>query len=245
MEVEGLDLARGPRPGELTLHEEFVLLCLHGNKGAIRYGKRRYGLAGALTAELLLQRLIRVDASRRRKPIVAHNSRWVNDPIMNACLRKIRDAKRRARLTTWVLRLGLFEKLGHGVSQRLCWRGILRAEEKTMLLYRGRIYRQINPNPERSLIERLREAIFTDSDNVSSRTSILVSLADACDLLPTIFGRDETSVRELRIKQLANGQAVGERVRQAVNAAQTVVGTAGGVVSAGLGAALSGLFSVF
>lgn len=80
----------GSSPAELALHEKFLLLCLHDNNGAIRSGKCRLGIAGALAAEMFFQDLIAIDRSRRRKPVVANPSRWLNDPVLNDSLQQMR-----------------------------------------------------------------------------------------------------------------------------------------------------------
>ena len=220
-------MARGSKSEQLALHEELVLLCLHDRKGTIISATSRFGVAGALVAELLLQELISVDMSRRRKLIDANNSRWLNEPILNECLQKIRTAKRRARLSTWVSRFADLSKLEHRIAEQLCRRGILRADEgKLLLIFKQNIYPEIDPGPERAVIERLREAIFTDTNNISPRTAILASLANASALLHPIFGRKELKPRKRRLKQLATGQLVGQGAEDAVNAAQAAASAA-------------------
>ena len=239
-------MARRSESEQLALHEEFGLLCLHDKKGTIISEKSRLGIAGALLAELLLQGLIGVDASRRRKLVDADQSRWVNDPILNECLQKIRKTERKAWLAMWVLAFAYRGRLARQVAERLCWRGILRAEEQKRLLFFSRqIYPEINPGPERAVIERLREAIFTDADDISPRTVVLATLADACKLLHPIFGRKELGSREVRLKQLANGQLVGQHVGAAVNTAQTVLGAAGSAVAVAVSPGVGALMDVF
>ena len=183
---------------------------------------------------------------RRRKLVDADQSRWVNDPILNECLQKIRKTERKAWLAMWVLAFAYRGRLARQVAERLCWRGILRAEEQKRLLFFSRqIYPEINPDPERAVIERLREAIFTDADDISPRTVVLATLADACKLLHPIFGRKELGSREVRLKQLANGQLVGQHVGAAVNTAQTVLGAAGSAVAVAVSPGVGALMDVF
>jgi len=223
--------SRGERE-QLSLHEEFGLLCLHDKKGTIISEKSRLGMAGALLAELHLQGLIRVEASQRGTLVDADPSRWVNDPVLNECLQKIRKARRRSRLAMWVLVFAYRGRLARRVAERLCWRGILRADDQKLLLFFSRqTFPEINSNPEQAVIERLREAIFSDADDVSPRTLVLATLADTCDLLRPIFGRKELGPREVRIRQLTSGQQAGQHIVAAVNTAQSVLGVAGAAIA--------------
>lgn len=211
----------------LLLHEELTLLALHDEKGTIASGFASFGIAGAIAAELLLQERIRIDASRRRKLVEVRNVRRVGDPVVDECLKKIRDAKRRASLQTWITRFSHVSKLRHRVAQRLCERGILRADEKQLLvIFKRRIYPEIDPGPEQEIIERLRVAIFGNDREVEPRTVVLASLAQAVSLLNPIFGRRELRPRKQRLKSLAKGDMIGRATANAVEAAQAAIAAA-------------------
>lgn len=211
----------------LLLHEELMLLALHDEKGTIASGFASFGIAGAIAAELLLQERIRLDRSRRRKLVEVRNIRRIGDPVVDECLKKVRDAKRRASLQTWITRFSSTSKLRHRVAGRLCERGILKADEKQLLvLFRRRIYPEIDPGPEQEIIERLREAIFGNDREVEPRTVVLVSLAKAVGLLNPIFGRRELRPRKQRLKSLAKGDLVGRATAEAVAATQAAIAAA-------------------
>ena len=211
----------------LLLHEELMLLALHDTKGTFLGAHTSIGLGGAIAAELLLQERIRIDESRRRKIVDVRNIRRIGDPLIDECLKKIRDAKRRASLQTWITRFSCTSKLRHRVAGRLCERGILKADEKQLLvLFRRRIYPEIDPGPEQEIIERLRVAIFGNDREVEPRTVVLASLAKAVGLLNPIFGRKELRSRKQRIKSLAQGDLVGKATADAVAAAQAATAAA-------------------
>ena len=220
-------MAHVPHHHPLLLHEELMLLALHDERGTIVSGTASFGIGGAIAAELLLQERIRIDESRRRKLVEVRNIRRTDDPILNECLKKIRDAKRRASLQTWITRFSSLSKLRHRVAGRLCERGILKADEKQLLvLFRRRIYPEIDPGPEQEIIERLRVAIFGNDREVEPRTVVLASLAKAVGLLNPIFGRKELRSRKQRLKSLAKGDVVGKATADAVAAAQAAVAAA-------------------
>ena len=211
----------------LLLHEELMLLALHDEKGTIVSGTASFGVAGAIAAELLLQERIRIDESRRRKIVDVRSIRRIGDPVVDECLKKVRDAKRRASLQTWITRFSSLSKLRHRVAGRLCERGILKVDEKQLLvIFKRRIYPEIDPGPEQEIIERLREAIFGNDREVEPRTVVLASLAKAVGLLNPIFGRKELRSRKQRIKSLAKGDVVGKATAEAVAATQAAVAAA-------------------
>jgi len=96
-------------------------------------------------------------------------------------------------------------------------------EEKILLLFTRRIYPEINPDPEREIIGRLRNAIFTDTDDVAARTVVLLSLAKSANILPVIFGKKEIKQRKQRIEQIVNGEITGKVTKEAIDAMQTAV----------------------
>ena len=221
-------MARTPQNGQLHLHQELLLLALHDRKGTVTGAHTGIGLGGAIAAELLLQERIRVDESRRwRKLVEVRDIRRTEDSILNECLKRIRDAKRRASVQTWITRFSSTRKLHHRIAARLCERRILRADEQEiLLLFKRRIYPEIDPGPEREIHSRLRTAIFSDDREVEPRTVVLVSLAHAVGLLNPIFGRRELRPRKQRLKSFAKGDLIGKATAEAVQAAQAAVAAA-------------------
>lgn len=209
----------------LYLHEEVMLLALRDEKGTVDIGSMyAYALGGALLAELLLAGRIEIEDDGRKKLVNVLDTTPLGEPILDECLQKLAAAKRRAKPETWVERFASLKNLHHRVAAGLCDRRILRqAQDKILLIFSRTIYPEINPQPERRLIERLRRAIFTDTPRVEPRTAILVSLANSADLLQIPFDRRELKRHKDRIEQLGNGQLMGHATRQAVDAAQTAI----------------------
>ncbi len=116
------------------------------------------------------------------------------------------------------------KNLKHRIATQLCKRGILQAaEDKVFLFFTRKIYPEINPEPEKALIERLRKAIFTDTMDVDPRTVILLSLANSAGLLKLVFDKKELRGCKARIKQIVNGEAVGEAAKEAIEAMETAI----------------------
>jgi hypothetical protein len=212
------------RQSPLYLHEEIMLLALRDQKGTVEFGSM-YGhaLVGAILAELLLVGRINIEEGKQHLVNVV-DSEPIGEPVIDACLERIATAKRRASMQNWVQRCASRNKLHHRVAEGLCNRGILQAdEEKILLIFSRKIYPEIDPEPERTLIERLREAIFSDSAEIDPRTTVLIALANAADLLRIPFDKRELKKRKARLEQLTDGDLMGKATKQAVQAVQTAI----------------------
>jgi len=207
----------------LFLYEEIMLLALRDEEGTVATGYSEYVVAGAILAELLLDRRISVEDTRKRL-VAVQNGKPTGDPIIDECLERIAAAKRRGSLQTWVSRLAGAKDLRHKVARRLCDRGILRADEdKVLLIFKRRVYPAIDPLPEKKIVERLRRAIFTDCDQLDPRTVVLISLANGGDLLNQTFGRKDVKARKNRIERIVNGELTGKATKEVIAACQAAV----------------------
>ena len=213
---------------DLFLHEQILLLALRDKEGTIGFDVDwQHPIAGAIVAELLLNKRVRVDGSKRRKPVTVVDFTPLGDPIIDECLEKIKKMRIQPSIEALVSKFSDVRKLKHRLAQQLCRKGILKADEDTVLgLFKRKIYPEINPEPERKLIEQMREAIFTDKDDIDSRTVVLISLAQSAGLLTMVFDKKELKQRKGRIKQLINGEIVGKATKEAIEAMHAAVAIA-------------------
>lgn len=222
---ESLDVVTGMAPrSELGIYEEILLLALRDEEGTIAPGTQyHFALGGAVLAELLLLRRITVEEGRRKLVSVA-DTQATGDPLLDDTLERITHAKRRAAMRTWVSRIANRKGLRHRIAEVLCRRGILRNDiGKVLGIFSRRIYPELDPAPERALIARLEEAIFTDGEVADPRTVVLISLAHATGLLRATFGKKRLKERQGRIEQIVNGEVTGKAAREAVQAMQAAI----------------------
>lgn len=205
----------------LFLHEEVMLLALRDRKGTVEFGSNHgYALGGAILAELLLNGRIAVEETKR-KLVNLVSAEPMGDAVLDECLEKVVNAKRRANALAWLNRFMQVKQLHHRVAGSLCERGILRAGEDTvLLLFKRKVYPEIDPLPERKLITRLRNAIFGESQAIDPRTVVLISLANSTGLLAIPFEKKQLKARKRRIKQITEGELMGKAARKAIEAAQ-------------------------
>ncbi len=214
------------RSGQLHLYEEIMLLALRDKEGTVASGAMyNYAVGGAILAELLLNGRVGIDEPRPRKKLVtAVSAEPIGDALIDECLGRIAGAKRRRAPATWVSSFAGTRGLKNRVAEQLCRRGIVEAEEDNVLLFfTRRIYPEIDPVPEQELIEGLREAIFTDTDDIDPSTVVLVSLANSTNILPAVFNKKKLKARKKRIAQIAEGEVTGRAAQDAIAAMQAAV----------------------
>jgi hypothetical protein len=217
---------------QLLLSEEILLLALREDKGSFHSRAYQPAIAAALLAELVLEG--RVAISNDKKAIVeVARERPIGDPLLDEVLTRIVTAKRKASAKDWVTRINATPRLSQRVAAGLCRRGILREnEERILVIFRRRLYPEVDPVPERKLIERLQRVIFSDGREVDPRTALLVALASGADLLSIPFPRRDLKRRKARIAALAGGEPCGRAAREVIASAQAAVAAAAAVTAA-------------
>jgi len=210
---------------ELFLHEKIMLLALRDEEGTVESGTMyNYGLGGAILAELLLGERIRVVTPKKTSLVELVRFNRFGDPVIDECLEKIRDAKKRASLQTWVSRFVGIKNLRHRIAEGLAKRGILRVDTgKVLGIFSRKIYPEVDPGPEKRIIAQLRRVIFEDVSDIDPRTVTLISLAYHTGLLRNVFGKKELKAAKARLEKIMNGDLTGKAAKEAIEAMEAVV----------------------
>ncbi len=213
------------RGDSLHLHEEIMLLALRDKEGTVFSGTMyNFAIGGAVLAELLMEKRIDVETVKEKKLARVLITDPVGDPLMDECLSRIAGAKKRAQLRDWVSKFAQTKHLKHRVAGELARRRILRIDEdKVLWIFSRKISPEVDPNPEREVIERLREAIFGEGGEIDPRTFVLLSLAASADLLRLVFDKKQLKSRKTRTQQVVNGELTGKATREAIEAMQAAV----------------------
>ena len=206
----------------LTLYEEVMLLALKDKQGTPESGGYyNQAVAGAILAELLLTGCVEVQPEKKKQFAIASGARPPADPLLAECLGKIAESAKRQQVRTWVSRFANLKQLKRRVALQLCRKGILRErEDKVLLIFKCKIYPELDPRPERAVIERLRQAIFTQTEDLDPRTVVLMALAHHTNLLKNAFDKKKLKERKKRIEAVVNGEVIGAATKEAVQAAQ-------------------------
>lgn len=206
----------------LHLYEEVLLLALRDEKGTLAHGAwHQQAIGAAVVAELLMQGRLGVEELGSKKFLHALGEVVLGDALLDECWAQVRDSRRPALLKTWLSRFAADASLKDRAARGLVERGILREDEKKVLLFfRRTIYPEADAGPEQEVIERLQRAIYTD-EKVEPRTAVLLSLADSTGLLALTFPKKELKAHRDRIAEVVNGDAVGPAAREQITAVQT------------------------
>jgi hypothetical protein len=207
----------------LGLAEELLLLALNERKGTVLVSASLalpYGLAGAALVELAGAGLVRVD----EKKLIAAEGGSARDVVLDGILEMMRSSKRVRSAEHWVGRIGRSSrKLKETLLDRLVQKGILESEEGRLLwIFTTHHYPEADSRPELEIRERVRSAVLGGA-LPDERTSALIALVHACDLVGEIFPKEERREAKKRAKQIAESQAIGSAVAAAVDAVKTAV----------------------
>lgn len=225
---------------ELRLHEEILLLALKDEKGTPYAAQYAYAVGGALLAELLLEERFILEEKPRKKPlkpgkkpaylVAIDDPKPLADPILDECMHRVATSKKPRSPQEWVTRFAQLKDLKRRIAVGLCRKGILRErEDRILVLFRRKAYPTLDGAPESRVVKRLRESVVGETLDLDARTAVLVALADGTGLLKPVLGKDLVKQRKERIKEIAEGDIVGEATKAAVQAAQAaaVAATAG------------------
>jgi len=206
-----------------------MLLMLRDDAGTMESHTQmhRLALGGSLLAELLLAGSIAIDDDKKKLVRVTATKRF-REPILDECMELITTSKRPKSAAIWVSRFGLLKRLRHRIAESLCRKDILEdSEDKVLFFFTRAIYPTINADPERVIVESMRDAVLGDSESLEPNIVLLIALAHATGLMRIHFEKSELKARKERIEKIAEGNMAGtatvNAVRAAAQAAQAAV----------------------
>lgn len=209
----------------LRLHEQVLLIALREEDGKID-SKASFEyqmiMAAAMLAELTLLKKVAIPDDKKGKVELLDDSSTGNT-VLDTALSKIEGSKKRTA-ADWASRLANMKDLRKETAENLCDKSVLKAEEGTIFFFFDKTYYpELDPKPERELISKLREAIFTETPDVDERTLILLALLYKSSMLEIPFDKKELKARKTRMEKLCSGDLIGQAAREAITAAQTAV----------------------
>ena len=194
---------------------DFVLAC-----GS---GMYTHAIAGAVLAELAGSGAVKISPDKK-KTVTAAPGQAPTDPLLAECWLMIKSAKKPKKARDWVMKFAGLKDLKHRVAGGLVDAGVLEQETGSVLkIFKRTIYPEADPGPEHELRDRMRQAIFTGTSQVETRTVIVIALARAAGMLDKVFPKKELKERKTRLEKLCNGQVAGTATKEAVEAVQAAI----------------------
>ncbi len=207
----------------LLLHEEILLLALKDREGSYHTAWVDMALGAALLAELIIGGHVWIEQVSNKKSIM----RTVNEhppehPLLAECHVMLAQSRKDRSATHWVSKFSGLKDLRHRTAAALVDHRILRADEKTILLiFKKKVYPEIDHAPEAELLSRLQQAIESTGD-VDARTAVLVALAHQTDILVRVLGKSYTRKYKERLATIGKGDVVIKGAKEAIEAIQAV-----------------------
>lgn len=184
------------------------------------------GLAGALLLDLAAAGLVSITESG---DMVAVDGQ-VPHPLLAAAHREIAASSKVRPPKQWVTRLPReLSPLAPTVGRSLVERGVLREEQsKSFGLFKSTTWPAVDPRPEAEL-RGLLQAVLVAGQAPDTRTSHLVSLLSALELVKEVVAKPDRKAavsRAKAIKEAASSGAVTDAVSASVQAVQVAILTA-------------------
>lgn len=210
------------------IYQQLLLLLLKDEEGTLFSGVfYQQALAGAFMADLLLSKHVEIEEKGRSKRLKLISSTPTGDDLLDECLQKLQKARRPASLQTWISRFASLKNMKHRAAESLCRIGILSMKEDTiLLLFKRKVYPEINPVPEKEIMDRLHQTIFTDKVDIEPETIILLAICKSANVLGKIFDRKEIRSRKKRIDQIVNGDLIGHATQEVIQSVQAAIAVA-------------------
>jgi Golgi phosphoprotein 3 len=208
----------------LTLGEELLILSIEDGKGALTpftSDTLRYGLAGAILADLALQEKVTLEKSR----LALVDLTSTGDAILDEVIAALAKESKPRKVIHWINSMGS-KKITRRIISQLTNKGVLRSEEHR---YSWVIPYEENPLMNASakywLKMQLRTIVLAGKEP-ELRMVLLLSLLRACRLLNLVFTRDERLEVGRQVGELVKGETIGEAVAYVIKKIETAASSA-------------------
>ncbi len=206
----------------LTFTEEILLLVGDEEGMFLPIDKHAFecALAGAALMDLAFANRIDTDLSA----LVVTDATPTGNAMLDRILAKIAAQPEPTDAKTWIRALSTHEAvtLRERSLASLAARGILeKREERFLWAMRSVRYPTLGDEAERGIIARI-EAVLSDEIPVP-RDVALLSLVDACQILPELFPDREIEERAPRIRQLRKMDLIGREVAGSIADVQRTI----------------------
>jgi len=211
----------------VTLAEELLVLALEDGKGTVLSSAAAtlpYALAGAILAELILRDRIQPDRNQR---LSVEDASSTADDILNEALIQLRRSKEERSLSHWVSALtDSIPDLAGRLRSRLIVKGVLPKEEDR---HPERFPLGNPPTKNSNLKQETRlylRSVALDGTTPIARTTVLLSLAQACNLIGEILSPEERRHAWNHLQEIIRDEALGKIVSDAAHKTTSPAGEA-------------------
>jgi Golgi phosphoprotein 3 len=194
----------------LNVPEKLFILSIDDDQGALVKSVKtmlRYGLAGALLAELALANKINLEEGRLASTDVTSTG----DAMVDEALEMIAAEQKPRKTSRWIDAIG--KKLTFKqTAERLSKDGVFQIEKKRYLWV---IPYEASPQVDASAkywVKQHLRGIVLAGEKAEAADVALLSLLRACRLLHLVFTHDERKMAEKKVGDLVQNEVFGEAV---------------------------------
>jgi golgi phosphoprotein 3 len=195
---------------ELNLPEKLFILTIDDEQGAVTASVKttlRYGLAGALLAELALANNIQIEDER----LLVLDPTPSGDALFDDLLALLAAEKKTRKLNHWIRIVGNKQTVKQ-VADRLSARNVIVIEKKRYTWISPYIvYPLVDASAKYWVKLNLRGMVLA-GEKAEASDIYLLSLLKACNLLRLVFTHDERKSAAKKVDMLVQGEALGESV---------------------------------
>ncbi|NIP31718.1 MAG: hypothetical protein GTO02_19730 [Candidatus Dadabacteria bacterium] len=200
----------------LTFTEEILLLMLDDDSGKVEHADPlaiKYALGGSILMELAVKSKIEVDSENLK---VIENTPTGID-ILDKYLTAIDQEKDHKNTSYWINYLSLCsDDIQKHALNSLIEKGILKeVEEKILWVFDTRRYPLIDEKEEKEVKKRIVDLLYSD-EIPTPRDVVLISLADTCNILPSILSQEEVEHASDRIAEIKEMDVIGQVISKVV-----------------------------
>jgi hypothetical protein len=197
---------------QFNIAEKLFLLAIAEDEGKLVDSLKqrvRYGLAGALLAELALSGKIQLQDGR----LLLVDTALSGEPLFDEIVSQIASEVKPRKLSRWIQKIGSKRTL-RLVANRLEEQLVISVEKKRYLLVLPyEVYAPLDATAKYWVKQHLRGLVLASGKTNTSDVALL-SLLKACRLLRLVFTRDERSLANKRVDELVQNEKYGEAVAQ-------------------------------
>jgi hypothetical protein len=202
----------------LTLAEELFLLSLREKKKNIGFSSTfalTYSMAGALMAELALDKKVTINSEKK---VIALDASIGDDPNAQEMLEAIQNSPKPKKLSHWIDVFGSHsKKLQNSLMDALVAKGVVKEEKKRYLwVIPYKEYSELNASAKFGVKEHLRRVVL-GGEPADEHAVALLSLLYASNLLEHIFTEDEIKASIKVVKEIIKNEAIGQAVIELLN----------------------------
>ena len=192
----------------LNISEKLFILTIDDDQGVVTTSvksKLRYGLAGALLAELALANKIQLEKGH----LTLADPKPSGDVLLDDILAMVPSEKKLRKLSHWVQVIGSKQTIKR-MAERMEARHIITIEKKRYSWITPYIFYPMEDASAKYWVKQHLRGIIMANEKAETSDIALLSLLKACRLLRLVFTPDERKSASRKVDVLVQGEAFGD-----------------------------------